>query len=57
VRGYLSREKFWVQLEALLELGMAEVAEEVVAVTAVGDEGLAVPFELGFYCSPRLLFS
>lgn len=54
VRGYLSREKFWVQLEALLELWMAQVAEVVVAVMAVGDEEAAVPFELGFYCSPRL---
>lgn len=33
---------------------MAQVAEVVVAVMAVGDEEAAVPFELGFYCSPRL---
>lgn len=54
MRGYPSREKFWVQLEASLGLGMAWVVEEVVAVMAVGDEWAAVPFGLGFYCSPQL---
>ena len=54
VTGYLSEEKFWVQLEALSELWMAEVVEVVAAEMAVGDEWAAVPFGLGFYCSPQL---
>lgn len=33
---------------------MAQVAEAVVAVMAVGDVQAAVPFGLGFYCSPQL---
>lgn len=54
MRAYPSRETFWVQLEALLGLGMVWVVEEVVAAMAVGDEQAVVPFGLGFYCSPRL---
>ena len=54
MRGYPSGEKFWVQLEASLGLGTAWVEVEGVAVTAVGDERAAAPFELGFYCFPQL---
>lgn len=57
MRGYPSREKSWVQLEASSGLGRAWVEAEgaaVTTVTAVGDEWAAAPSELGFYCFPQL---